>query len=118
MPRKQKQPANWNSRLSKTSVAEKLEEAKVDAYGEHEEHAGLLTLIEENLKFPFRANVIGETVTVVGMGWPEGDAFGLDLICERNGKRHRVDARSVELISPLPDGHLYLAAYLDWKRSL
>jgi hypothetical protein len=50
--------------------------------------------------------------------WPEDDEFGLDLVCERAGKRHRVEARSVELIPPLPDGHLYLAAYLAWKRTL
>ncbi|MBI4454818.1 MAG: hypothetical protein HY644_02850 [Acidobacteria bacterium] len=89
-----------------------------DAYGEHEEHSGLLTMIEDQLRFPFHAKVLGDVVTVVGMEWPEDDEFGLDCVCERNGQRHRVEARSVDLIRPLPEGHLYLAAYLEWKRHL
>jgi hypothetical protein len=44
--------------------------------------------------------------------------FGLDLVVERNGQRHRIEARSVNLLPPFPDGHLYLAAYLDWRRRL
>ena len=75
-------------------------------------------MIEDELKFPFQAKVIGEDVTVVDMEWPEDDEFGLDLVCERGGKRFRIEARSVELIPPLPKGHLYLAAYLVWKRRL
>jgi hypothetical protein len=50
------------------------------------------------------------------MEWPENDEFGLDLVCERNGVKHRIEARSVELLEPLPKGHLFLAAYLAWKR--
>jgi hypothetical protein len=62
--------------------------------------------------------VVGETVTVVDMEWPENDEFGLDLVIERNGQRHRIEARSVNLLPPFPDGLLYLAAYLDWRRLL
>jgi len=29
------------------------------------------------------------------MKWPERDEFGLDLLCERNGKQHRIDAGAV-----------------------
>ncbi len=47
---------------------------------------------------------------------PENDSLGLDLVCEYKGQRHRIDARSVDLLPPLPDGHLYLAACLTWKR--
>jgi hypothetical protein len=52
------------------------------------------------------------------MQWPDDDPFGLDLVCERNGHKHRVDARSVELIKPLPEGAVFLAAYLDWRSRL
>ncbi len=48
----------------------------------------------------------------------EDDEFGLDLVCERGGKRYRAEARSVEPLPPLPEGHLYIAAYMDWKRTL
>ncbi|MBI4026453.1 MAG: hypothetical protein HY360_15820 [Verrucomicrobia bacterium] len=109
---------SWTRGLDKERVREALEEATVDANDESEQHGGLLSVIEDALSFPFQARVMGEVVTVVGMEWPENDEFGLDLVCERNGKRHRIEARSVELIEPLPKGHLYLAAYLAWKRFL
>ena len=53
---------------------------------------------------------------MVAMEWPEDCEFGLDHFIERNGDKHRVDARSVELVAPLPEGHLTLAAYLQWRR--
>lgn len=58
----------------------------------------------------------GETVTIVDMEWPKNDGFGLDLVVERNGQPHRIEARSVELLKPFPEGHLFLAAYLAWKK--
>ena len=81
-------------------------------------HYQLLTMVENELAFPFQAKVLGTVVTVVGMEWPEDDEFGLDLVIERDGEQHRVEARSVDLLPPFPAGHLYLAAYLDWKRML
>src|SRR6266516_2486790 len=106
----------WTEALDEEQVREAFEDAVVDAYDEHEQHSGLLTMIENEVKFPFRGKVLGELITVVGMEWPEDDEFGLDFVCERNGQRHRVEARSVDLVPPFPDGHLYVAAYLDWKR--
>ncbi|MGO9465646.1 MAG: hypothetical protein ACLQIB_39520 [Isosphaeraceae bacterium] len=108
----------WTDRLDMTEVEGALENATVDAYGEDEQHSGLLTAIQEELAFPFQVQVLGETVTVVDMEWPENDEFGLDLVVERNGQRHRIEARSANLLPPFPEGHLYLAAYLDWKRRL
>ena len=107
---------SWTQRLDERKVQEALVEATVDAYNDSEQHSGLLSVIEEELAFPFPARVLGEVVSVVGMEWPESDEFGLDLVCERNGERHRIEARSVELLEPLPKGHLSLAAYLAWKR--
>lgn len=105
----------WTQNLDKQAVIEAFEEATIDAYGDYEQHTGLLTAIGDELAFPFRAKVIGEEVSIVGMEWPKRDEFGLDLLCERNGEQHRIEARSVELLKPLPEGHLFLAAYLDWK---
>jgi hypothetical protein len=107
---------NWTGGLDKTEVEEALENATVDCYDEYEQHSGLLTAIQEELEFPFQVQMLGETVIVVDMEWPENDEFGLDLVVERNGQRHRVEARSANLLPPFPKGHLFLAAYLDWKR--
>ncbi len=37
---------------------------------------------------------------------------GLDLIVELNRQKHRIEARSVELLPPLPQGAEVLAAYV------
>ena len=75
-----------------------------------------MTALGDELAFPFKVKVMGETFPVTGMEWPDNDEFGLDLLVERNGEKHRMDARSVELVEPIPDGHLTLAAYLKWRR--
>ena len=85
----------------------------MDCHDEHEQHSGLLTMVEQELEFPFAARVIGEEVSVVNMEWPEDSEFGLDLVVEHKGDRHRVDARSVELLEPLPDGHLFSCGVSD-----
>jgi len=108
--------SDWTQELDAEAVEAAREEATVDAYGEDEQHSGLLTAIGDELQFPFSAQVLGATVTIVDMEWPKNDGFGLDLIVERNGERHRIAARSVELLKPLPAGHLFLAAYQAWKR--
>lgn len=111
----EKSSKKWWENLKGDDIREALEEACTDAYGEYEQHTGLLTMLQQEVEFPFPAKVMGETIEIVDMEWPEEDEFGLDLVCERNGERHRIAARNVELLDPLPTGHLYLAAYLDWK---
>ena len=106
----------WHHRLDEGLVRDAMNEATVDAHDKSEQHCGLFYAVTEEMAFPFPARVLGETVSVIGTEWPEGDEFGIDLICERNGEQHRVDARSVDLLEPLPEGHLFLAAYLAWKR--
>ncbi len=115
-PKSKSGSGKWTDGLDPKKVDEALEDATADAHDEDERHAGLLDAVQDEVVFPFRARVLGEEVDVVDMAWPEGDEFGLDLVSERGGKRHRIEARSVELIPSLPDGHLYLAAYLEWKR--
>lgn len=115
---KKKSEASWYKELNEVAVSEALDEATVDAKDESEQHSGLFYAIAEEMQFPFAAKVLGEDVKVVSAEWPENDDFGIDLVCERNGQQHRIEARSVELVSPLPDGHLFLAAYLDWKQRM
>jgi hypothetical protein len=107
----------WTDSLDPEAIGEALEEATVDAHGESEQHTGLLTAIQDEVEFPFPALALGEKVQIVDMEWPD-DEVGLDFVCEHKGKRHRIDASSVELADPLPKGHLYIAAYLDWRRRL
>ncbi len=113
---KAKSPTWWISQLDPNDMQGAHEEATTDAYGDYEQHTGFMTLLEEDMVFPFNVKFMGETRTVVCMVWPENSEFGLDFLIERYGSEHRVDASSVEVLEPFPDGHVTLAAYLKWRR--
>jgi hypothetical protein len=114
---KPKSTTDWIKHVDPDDVATAYDEATTDAYGDHEQHTGLLTAIEDELCFPFKAKVIGQPVKIVGMQWPDDDEFGLDMIVENDdGRQYPVATRSVEILRPFPDGIQYLAAYLDWRR--
>lgn len=93
----------WTDGLDKAEVEQALEDATVDSNGEDERHSGLLTAIQDELQFPFQVQVLGETVTVVDMEWPEKDEFGLDLVVERTGQRHRIERGRPICYHPFPE---------------
>ena len=105
----------WWKHNSAENIAEAFRDGTVDAKGDHEQIMSLFYSIEEELEFPFAATLAGDSVSIVGVEQSEVDPLGLDLVCEKNGKRYSVAARSVELTSDLPEGQIFLAAYLDWK---
>ena len=107
--------AKWYERLDQDAIKTAFEEAAVDANGEDEQLSGLFYAMDDEMTFPWQGSVLGETVSVVGIEMPDNDRLGIDLVVERNGKQSRIEARSVDVLSPLPDGHLFLAAYLKWK---
>ncbi len=108
----------WMDALDNAEIQEAMDEACVDAYDEHEQCDGLTTMAMEELAFPFPAKVLGEPVTVVDAVAAQDDTFGLDLVVEYEKNRYAIAAGSVQLLEPLPDGHLVLAAYLLWRGSL
>jgi hypothetical protein len=109
---KKRQPRSNRERLR-----ELIEEATVDCYGEDEQHTGLLTMIEDEVVCPFRAKVVGEDVEVTGFEWPK-DGFGLYAVCQRKGKKHRVDINSLEWVKPKPKGFQWIEAYLAWRQGI
>jgi hypothetical protein len=46
-----------------------IEAATVDCYDEEEQHSGLLTMIEDEVVFPFDAKVMGEIVQITGCSY-------------------------------------------------
>jgi len=94
-----------------------IQEATVDCYDEHEEHMGLMNLIEENVVCPFPAKVIGEDVEVVELRSPEA-GFGLDAVCRYKGKDYNIDINSLEWPKKKPEGFEWIEAYLAWRASL
>ncbi|MEQ1828175.1 MAG: hypothetical protein ABL921_19605 [Pirellula sp.] len=121
MPKSKKltsKPTKWYMQLDQDEVNAALEEATVDAYDLEEQHTGLFHAVAEEMKFPWQGSALGETLTVVDAAMPDDNGLGLDIVVERQGKQYRVDAGSVELLKPFPEGHLYLAAYLSWRKTL
>ncbi len=94
-----------------------IDEAIIDCYDEVEQHSGLLTMIEENVECPFQAKVIGEKVTVIGFEWPQ-EGYGLFAVCERNGRKYRVDINSLEYQKPRPVGYEWIEAYVFWREGV
>ena len=109
-------PTAWIDTLDPAEIAAACEEATVDANDEEDQLSGLITMAEEALEFPFPAKVMGQAVPVVDSEWSERGAYGMDLIVEVDSGRYRIAAQSVKLAVPLPEGSVFLAALLDWKR--
>ncbi len=109
-------PTAWIDTLDADEIAAACEEATMDANDEDDQLSGLITMAQEALEFPFPAKVIGQAVQVVDSDSSQRNANGLDLIVEYSGRQHQIAAQSVELIAPLPEGAVFLAAYLDWRR--
>ena len=51
--------------FSKARLEKLIEEAVVDAYGEEEQMAGFLTMMQEHLALPFQVNILGVDADVV-----------------------------------------------------
>ncbi len=89
-----------------------IEEATVDAYGPAEQATGFYTMIEENVRFPFMAEVVGEEVEVIAIDLDEN---GEELVaqCHRRGKRYSVLLTELEIPAKVP-GKEWIAAYFQF----
>jgi hypothetical protein len=117
---------NWSWNLGKTATldptsgvsAKKLraliDQATSDSVDESDEHAGLLSMIREEVVCPFRARVAGEDVDCVRFEWPK-NGYGLNAVCKATGKTLVVDIAKLEAIEPLPKGHEWIEAYFAWR---
>jgi hypothetical protein len=105
----------WLQALDTDEVDEAIEDASVDCYGEDEQCSALADMAAQELAFPFPATVMGEAVEVVGSASSKYDPQGLDLVVVHQGKQYAIAAHCVDLVKPLPGGHLYLAALLQWR---
>lgn len=100
----------WMQNPDETEPRAVSEEATVESYSESDPATGLVAAAMDTLPFPFRTRASSEPVMVVDAQWSEHCEVGLDLMADRNGQRHRVEAQSVELLKPPADGHPALAA--------
>ncbi len=119
---------NWNWRHGKSATVDKaisrpdrtrlralIDQAISDSVDESDEHAGLLSMIREEVACPFAARVAGEDVECVRFDWrPRG--YGLNAVCkcQGNDKIVVVDISKLEWTEPRPQGHEWIEAYFAW----
>src|SRR4051794_32729853 len=96
--RKPKTRARARGGLSAAAVAEMIEEATVDAYGECEQATGWFTVIDESLDTPFETEVLGVTVTVKRLELRDDNS--IVAVCARGAARQTI--RLVDLPLPSP----------------
>ena len=112
MPKKPSQP--WWTTVDSDAVTEASDEATTDCHGD-EALGSLVEMAMQELEVPFRGKVLGQVVDVVEVTTASTTNNDLDFVCEFNGKRFNIAARSVELATPYPEGHLLLAALFDYQ---
>ena len=117
---------NWNWHFGKAATLDRptgqpaakvralIDQATSDSVDESDEHAGLLSMIREEVVCPFRARVGGEEVECVRFEWPR-NGYGLNAVCKSKGRTLVVDIGMVEGIEPLPKGHEWIDAYFAWR---
>jgi hypothetical protein len=101
-------------RLSKAKLNEMIEEAIVDAYGESEQMTGFFTMLEDQLKLPFKTEVLGMQVTVERLDLTDDDQ--IVTICSRGGSRQRIPILDLPLPTPPPMGAEWIEAFRHWAR--
>ena len=93
-----------------------IEEAIVDAYGESEQRVAFYTMLEENLRVPFRTEILGVPITVERLDMTDDDQ--IVAICRRGRARQTVPILDLPLPKPLPEGAEWFAAYRRWARGV
>lgn len=110
--RKPKTRARARGGLSAARVAEMIEEATVDAYGEGEQATGWFTVIGDNLDMPFETEVLGVTVTVKRLELRDDNS--IVAACARGADRQTIGLVDLPLPSPRPEGAEWIEAYRYW----
>jgi hypothetical protein len=101
-------------KLSRTRIARMIEEATVDCYNDDEQHEGLLVTLEEHLRCPVPALVVGEAVTV--LRFDREPSSEIVAICHRGRRAFRINVTALEWPSAPPLGAEWVEAYRAWLR--
>jgi len=91
-----------------------IDQATGDSVDESDEHAGLLSMIREEVACPFFVRVAGEDAECLRFEWPR-NGYGLNAVCKSKNKTQVVDIGALEWRDPLPKGHEWIEAYFAWR---
>jgi len=98
--------------ISAKRLAEMIEEATVDAYGEYEQAIGWFTMFENHLDLPFETEVLGVRVSVEKIDLL--DEAHIVAVCRRGRKRQTIGITELPLPTPKPTGAEWIEAYRHW----
>jgi hypothetical protein len=101
------------SRPHRTKIRALIDQATSESVDESDEHAGLLSMIRDEVTCPFPARVDGEDVECVRFDWPQ-KGYGLNAVCKCKGKSLVVDISKLEWTEPRPQGYEWIEAYFAW----
>jgi Calcium binding len=110
--RKPRTAGRTRAALSAAKLAEMIEEATVDAYGECEQATGWFTVIGDNLDMPFETEVLGVAVTVKRLQLLDDNS--IVAVCARGAIRQAIRVVDLPLPSPKPEGAEWIEAYRHW----
>jgi hypothetical protein len=91
---------------------ELIEEATVDCYNESEQISGFFTMLEEHIKVPFTATVLGMQVVVEEIDLTDDEK--IVAVCRRGRNRQPISILDLPLPSPKPAGAEWIEAYRRW----
>ena len=102
------------SPTSSSRLERMISEAITDCYNESEQAIGLFTMVEENLRLPFSATVLGIQVNVQKV--EINDAGEIVAVCSRGAVKQTIPLVDLSLPSPRPEGAEWIEAYRRWAR--
>src|SRR6266568_8876627 len=100
------------TKLTQQQLQSMIDEAIADAHDEEEALMGIYDFMDENLKVPFPAKVIGEDVTI--SNFFQGDDC-IEAEIDKGNKKYRVDLKEVEYDPQKVKGYEWIEAYMYWK---
>jgi len=100
------------TKLTQQQLQSMIDEAIADAIDEEEALMGIYNFMEENLKVPFPAKVIGEDVTITE--FYEGEDR-IEAEVTKGNKKYRVDLIDVKYDPQKVKGYEWIEAYRYWK---
>jgi len=100
------------TRWKKSRLEELIQRAVADAVDDEEQQLGFFTAIEDHVKFPFRTQVLGVAVRVVGIEVDAADE--IVAVCVRGTERQAVPLLELALPKPPPKGAEWVEAYRVW----
>ena len=92
-----------------------IDEATADCHDEDEACAGMLATLEDRLAFPFRAEVLGETVEVIGLDEERSSQRrGVVAKVRKRGRQYTIALADLEASEQDTETAEWLAAYRYW----